>query len=704
MSTTVEKKDVSPRPYAAKNNDPLMKRNIGIMAHIDAGKTTVTERVLFLTGMVHKTGEVHDGAATMDFLEEEQKRGITIQSAATTCSWNNHVVNIIDTPGHVDFTVEVERSLRVLDGAVAVFDGKQGVEAQSETVWRQADRYSVPRICFINKMDKIGANFEFSVGTIRDRLGANPIPIQLPIGAEKEFVGFVDLIRMKYVEFIDDSKDGGKSYLEGPVPEEHLAAAEEARGKLIEAAAEGEDDLMNKYFEGEELSEDEIIRGLRASTIAMKCVPVLAGSALKDKGVRFVLDAAIDFLPAPAEAGLVKGTLPHKEEEITRKPATDDYVSLMAFKTVAEPTGDMTFVRVYSGVLEKGAKLLNPRTGKTERIGRIVRVHANKREAVDSIPAGDIAAIIGLKNTVTGDTLCDDDHPIQLMKMTFPESVISMSLEPESAQDRDRLSEIIGRMMREDPTFKAFTNEATGDLIISGMGELHLEIMVGRIIKDHKCNVRTGRPKVAFKQRVKKKIDLIARHVRQSGGSGQYAVINVVIEHDPEVNGFEFVDGIKGGNVPREYIPSVEAGLRESFTTGGNTGIPFVSTKARLYDGKSHDVDSSEMAFRAAANLAFRQSIENNTVLLEPIMKVEVSVPEEFVGSVVGDLNSRRGEIAEIENQGDIRLVKATVPIAEMFAYSSSLRGSTQGRGQFSMELFEYRDVPAGIAAKLMEK
>ena len=704
MSTTVEKKDFSPRSYVAKKNDPLLKRNIGIMAHIDAGKTTVTERILFLTGLVHKMGEVHDGGATMDFLEEEQKRGITIQSAATTCTWNNHLVNIIDTPGHVDFTVEVERSLRVLDGAVAVFDGKQGVEAQSETVWRQADRYGVPRICFINKMDKVGANFAFSVGTIRDRLGANPVPIQLPIGAEKEFVGFVDLIRMKYIEFIAPSKDAGKTYLEGPVPEEHMEAALAERAKMIEAAAEGSDELMNKFFEGEELSEEEIIAGLRLSTIAMKCVPVLAGSALKDKGVRFVLDAAIDFLPAPIEIGEIEGTVPRKEEKITRKPIVDEKVSLMAFKTVAEPTGDLTFVRVYSGVLEKGSKLANPRTGKTERIGRLVRVHANKREAVDSVPAGDIAAIIGLKNTVTGDTLCDDDHQIQLMKMTFPESVISMSLEPESANDRDKLSEIIGRMMREDPTFKAFTNEATGDLIISGMGELHLEIMVGRIIKDHKCNVRTGRPKVAFKQRIKNPVDMIARHVRQSGGSGQFAVINTVIEYDAEVNGFEFVDAIKGGNVPREYIPSVEAGLRENFLTGGNTGIPFVSTKARLYDGKSHDVDSSEMAFRAAANLAFRQAIDGNTVLLEPIMKVEVTVPEEFVGSVVGDLNSRRGEIAEIENLGDIRLVRAIVPIAEMFAYSSALRGSTQGRGNFSMELEMYRDVPAGIAAKLMEK
>ena len=704
MSTTLEKKDVSPRPVKAKKNDPLLKRNIGIMAHIDAGKTTVTERVLFLTGLVHKIGEVHDGAATMDYMEEEQQRGITIQSAATTCTWNNHVVNIIDTPGHVDFTIEVERSLRVLDGAVAVFDGKQGVEAQSETVWRQANRYGVPRICFINKMDKIGANFEFSVGTIKSRLGANPVPIQYPIGAEKEFKGFVDLIRWKYIEFVDDDKDAGKSYLEGDVPAEYAEAAQEWRDKLIEAAAEGEDELMNKFFEGEELTEEEIIRGLRSLTLQLKACPVLAGSALKHKGVRFVLDAAIDFLPAPIELGEVKGTVPFTEDEISRKPTEEDHVSLMAFKTIAEQTGDMTFVRVYSGTLEKGAKLLNPRTRKTERIGRLVRVHANKKEAVDSVPAGDIAAIIGLKDTVTGDTLCDDDNPIQLMKMTFPESVISMKLEPEKAADRDKLSEIIGKMMREDPSFRAYTNEATGDLIIAGMGELHLEIKVNQIKNDHKCSVRTGRPKVAFKQRIKKTTDLVARHIRQSGGSGQYAVISVEIQYDPEVNGFEFIDGIKGGAVPREYIPSVEAGLRESFTTGGNTGIPFVSTKARLYDGKSHDVDSSEMAFRAAANLAFRQAIEENTVLLEPIMSVEVTVPDEFVGSVVGDLNSRRGEIAEIVHlDDDARAVRAMVPIAEMFAYSSALAGSTQGRGAFGMELAEYRDVPAGIAAKLME-
>ena len=672
------------------------------MAHIDAGKTTVTERVLFLTEKVHKIGEVHDGAATMDYLEEEQKRGITIQSAATTAEWNGHTVNIIDTPGHVDFTAEVERSLRVLDGAVAVFDGKNGVEAQSETVWRQADRYAVPRICFINKMDKIGANFAFAVGTIKDRLGANPVPIQLPIGAEKEFEGFVDLVRWRYIKFVDEGD--GREYYEGPIPAEHEDAAKVARHAMLESVAENDEEMLDLFIEDAEIPEEMVVRAIRQATLDMAITPVLAGSALKNKGVRFVLDAVLDYLPSPIDIPEIVGDVPRTDEKTTRKPSKDEPVSLMAFKTIAEPTGDLTFVRVYSGVLRKGEKLLNPRTSKTERIGRIVRIHANKREAVEEVPAGDIAAIIGLKNTVTGDTLCDDDNPISLMKMTFPESVISMSLEPDKANDRDKLSEIIGKLMREDPTFKAATNEATGDLVISGMGELHLEVIVNRITNDYKCNVRTGKPKVAFKQRLSKDVDIEARHIRQSGGSGQYAVINVKFEYDPEVDGFEFIDGVKGGNVPREYIPSVASALEEFNKTGGTTGIPFVSTRCTLYDGKSHDVDSSEMAFRAAGNLAFRQAIEDNITLLEPFMKVEVSVPEEFLGSVVGDLNSRRGEVSDVETQGDLRVVRSMVPIAEMFAYSSALRGATQGRGQYSMELAEYRDVPMGIAKKLMEQ
>ncbi len=696
-------KSESPRLQKVKQGNPLFRRNIGIMAHIDAGKTTVTERVLYLAQKLHRMGEVHDGAATMDFLEEEQKRGITIQSAATTAEWNGYQINIIDTPGHVDFTAEVERSLRVLDGAIAVFDAKNGVEAQSETVWRQADRYKVPRICFINKMDKIGANFDFAVGTIRDRLGANPVPLQMPIGAEKDYEGFVDLIRMKYVTWVEEGD--GRDYYEQEIPEEHLDAANTYRHDLLEAAAENDEELLDLFVEDCDIPEEMLMRALRKATFDLSMTPVLAGSALKNKGVRFALDAVIDLLPSPAEIADLEGSDPYTDEVIVRAATTDTPVSAMAFKTVAEPTGDLTFVRVYSGILEKGAKLLNPRTGKYERVGRLVRMHANKREACDAVPAGDIAAVIGLKNTVTGDTLCDPDNPITLVKMSFPDSVISMSVEPKESKDRDKLSEIIGRMMREDPTFRAQTNEETGQLVISGMGELHLEVVINRIERDYNCGVQTGRPKVAFKQRLKKNVTTEARYIRQSGGSGQYAVAKVEFETSAgiEGGGFEFVDKIKGGNVPREYIPSVGAGLEEFFKAGGREGIPFVDCRALLVDGKSHDVDSSEMAFKAAGVLAFRQASENNTVLLEPFMKVEVNVPEEYLGAVVGDLNSRRGEVSEVDSQGDLRIVRAMVPIAEMFAYSSALRGATQGRGQYSMELAEYRDVPRGIAEKMME-
>ncbi|MCP3919900.1 MAG: elongation factor G [bacterium] len=694
-------KSESPHVTPAKSKGPKFKRNIGIMAHIDAGKTTVTERVLFLAQKIHKTGEVHDGAATMDFLEEEQKRGITIQSAATTCDWNGYTINIIDTPGHVDFTAEVERSLRVLDGAIAVFDAKNGVEAQSETVWRQADRYGVPRICFINKMDKIGANFDFAVQTMRDRLGARPVPIQMPVGAEKDFAGFIDLIRMKFVTFPADGD--GRAYYEQEIPEEHLDEAKLRRHDMLEVAAENDEELLDLFVEDAVIPEKMVMSALRKATLSLDACPVLAGSALKHKGVRFVLDAVIDLLPSPVEITEIEGHDPATDETITRKPTVDEPVSLMAFKTIAEPTGDLTFVRVYSGKLEKGTKLLNPRTRKTERIGRIVRLHASKREATDMVPAGDIAAIIGLKNTVTGDTLCDDNAPIMLQKMAFPDTVISMSLEPKRSQDRDKLSEIIGRMMREDPTFRAQTNEATGQLVISGMGELHLEVLIHRIEGEFKCMVQTGKPKVAYKQRLRKGLETEARYVRQSGGRGQFAVAHVRFEPvETEDNGFEFVDGIKGGSVPREYIPAVGNGLREFHDGGGNTGFPFINTRATLFDGKSHEVDSSELAFHAAGVLAFRQAVANNTVLLEPVMKVEVRVPEEYLGSVVGDLNSRRGEVSDVDSQGDLRVVRAMVPIAEMFAYSSALRGATQGRGQYSMELAVYRDVPASIGAKVL--
>ncbi|MCK6446762.1 MAG: elongation factor G [Planctomycetes bacterium] len=671
------------------------------MAHIDAGKTTVTERILFITQKIHKMGEVHDGETTMDFLEEERKRGITIQSAATTVEWKGTKINIIDTPGHVDFTAEVERSLRVLDGAVAVFDGVQGVEAQSETVWRQADRYGVPRICLINKMDRTGASFEYCVQTIIDRLGAHPVPIQIPIGAEKEFRGVIDLVRMICIEYPDEGD--GKNFKELPIPEEYLEKAKKARHQMLEAAAEFDDELLNLFVEDQEISIELAKSALRKGALSMRIVPVLCGSALKHKGVAQLIDAVVDYLPCPLDVKAIKGTKPRSDEEVVRKPDDSEPMCLLAFKTIAEPTGDLTFVRVYSGVLNASTRVLNPRTGKTERVGRILRMHANKREAIDDVRAGDIAAVVGLKNTYTGDTLCDEDNPIQLSKIQFPEAVIAMSLEPKKSGDRDKLGEIIAKLMREDPTFRAQTNPATDELVISGMGELHLEIVVNRIQNDHKCEVVTGKPKVAYKQRLAKTIDVESRFIRQSGGRGQYAVAWVKFEPvQTENNGFEFVDAIKGGAIPREYIPAVEKGLEEAFNGGGKLGFPFINVRATLHDGKYHEVDSSELAFQQAGVLAFRQAAENNITLLEPIMKLEVRVPEEFMGAVVGDLNSRRGEVNEVDAMGNLRIIRALVPIAEMFAYSSALRGATQGRGSFAMELFEYRDVPRNIAEKVL--
>ncbi|MDF1800648.1 MAG: elongation factor G [Planctomycetota bacterium] len=679
----------------------LKHRNIGIMAHIDAGKTTVTERILFLTGVIHRTGEVHDGAATMDFLEEEQKRGITIQSAATAVNWDGHSINIIDTPGHVDFTAEVERSLRVLDGAVAVFDAVSGVEAQSETVWRQANRYGVPRMCFINKMDRVGADYDKAVASIISRLSARPVVIQAPVGAEKDFKGVVDLMEMKYYRF--DEEDGNQ-ITELPIPEELTDEMARRRHDLCETIAEFDEELLDMFVEDEPLPNDRLKEVLRKATLAMEVTPVLCGSALKDKGVKFLCDAVISYLPAPVDLPPVEGMHPRTKEEEKRERIPGAPVSLMAFKTIAEPTGDLTFVRVYSGTLRKGSKLMNPRTGKSERIGRIVRIHASKREAVDEVPAGEIAAIIGLKLTVTGDTLCDEAHPIALSEINFPEGVIAMSLEPDKGEDRDKLGEIIGRMVREDPTFRATTNEETGELVISGMGELHLEVMVNRIKNDHNCNVKTGRPKVSYKQRLTAPLETIATFKRQSGGRGQYAVCHVRFEmtEDPETV-FEFHDKIKGGNIPREYIPAVGKGLEMGVKSGGKLGFPFVNVSATVFDGKYHDVDSSELAFQQAGHLAFRQACENNITLLEPIMKVEVRVPEEFLGAVVGDLNSRRGEVGEVDTLDDLRIVRGQVPIAEMFAYSSALRGATQGRGSYAMELQEYREVPMHIASKVFE-
>jgi len=693
-------------PSAAQKGsfaDRLQKRrNIGIMAHIDAGKTTVTERILFLSDKIHRTGEVHDGKATMDFLEEEQKRGITIQSAATSVDWKGAEINIIDTPGHVDFTAEVERALRVLDGAVAVFDAVQGVEAQSETVWRQANRYGVPRICMINKMDRVGADFYRSVQTIVDRLGARPVALQIPVGAEKEFNGLVDLVTMKMFEF--DEASTGRAFHEVPIPADLEDEIALHRHELCEVAAELDEDVLDLFVDDQEIPEEMLKAALRRGTLAMEITPVLCGSALKDKGVRFLLDAVIDYLPSPADVPAIEGMNPKTDETVARAPEPEEPMCLMAFKTVAEPTGDLTFVRVYSGVLRKGTRVLNPRTGKYERIGRLVRIHANKREAVDEVFAGDIAATLGLKNTATGDTLCDEGAPILLSEIQFPESVISMSIEPASNQDRDKLTEIIARMMREDPTFRAQTNEETGDLIISGMGELHLEVVVHRIEGEYNCQVKTGRPKVAYKQCLRATKEVEVRYVRQSGGRGQYAVIYVRFESgEPEDGIYEFANEIKGGAVPREYIPAVGSGIKEGVLGGGPAGFPFVNVRAVLFDGKSHDVDSSELAFHAAGVQSFREAVAGNAVLLEPIMKIEVRTPEEFLGSVVGDLNSRRGEVSEVEAMDDYRIIRGNVPIAEMFAYTSALRGATQGRGSFAMELAEYRPAPHNIAEKVLK-
>jgi len=645
-------------------------------------------------------GEVHDGAATMDFLEEERKRGITIQSAATQVEWANHWINIIDTPGHVDFTAEVERSLRVLDGAVAVFDAVHGVEAQSETVWRQADRYKVPRICFINKMDRVGANFYRSIQTIIDRLGARPVALQMPIGAEKAFAGYIDLIDQKAFEF---DPENGKVMTEIPIPADLKEEAEMHRHDLCEAAAEFDEQLLDLFVEDEPIPSELLRAAVRKGCISMQITPVLCGAALKDKGVPPLLDAVVAFLPSPLDVPDVEGDVPRTDDRTTRKVGDDQPLCLMAFKTIAESTGDLTFVRVYSGTLNKGTSLLNPRTGKMERIGRLVQVHANKREAIDSVQSGTIAAILGLKNTITGDTLCDPEHPIALSKIVFPEAVISMSIEPKKGGDRDKLSEVIGKMMREDPTFRATSNEETGDLLISGMGELHLEVVINRIKTEHGLEVATGRPKVAYKQRLAREKDVESRYVKQSGGRGQYAVAHVRFEPGkPEDGIFEFVNEIKGGAIPREYIPAVEYGISEAVRGGGRNGFPFVEVVASLHDGKHHEVDSSEMAFQACGMQAFRMAAEGNTVLLEPIMKIEVRAPEEFLGGVVGDLNSRRGEVSDVETSGDLRIVRGVVPIAEMFAYSSALRGATQGRGSFSMELHEYRPVPGNLAEKIL--
>jgi elongation factor G len=671
------------------------------MAHIDAGKTTVSERVLYLTGRIHTTGEVHDGETVLDYLQEERERGITITSAATSCEWNGYQFNLIDTPGHVDFTVEVERSLRVLDGAIGVFCGVAGVEAQSETVWRQADRYQVPRVAFVNKLDRVGANFDRVVQHMRDRLGTNPVPVIRPIGKEKEFSGVIDLIRMVAQTWPEND---ARNMVEAPIPEALLAEAARARDQLIENVAEFDDAMLEKYVEGEPVSEAEIIGAIRKGTLLRRIVPVLGGSALRDKGIQQLLDAVCMYLPSPLDLPEIEGTHPDSGEAIRRRNHPEDPVAALAFKSISDITGELTFLRIYSGTLRQGDAVYNPRTRKRERIGRLVRMHANQRESIDLAMAGYIVAAVGIKYSVTGDTLCSMDHPITLESMDFPPTVISIAIEPKAGADRDRLSETIAKLTREDPTFRARTDENTGQMVISGMGELHLEVLRNRIERDFRVPVNVGKPKVAYRQTLRESRDIEARHIKQTGGSGQFAVIRCRFAHKVTEDSIEFRNEVTGGRVPREYISSVEAGLMASAEGGGRLGFPFQDVEVTLYDGQSHDVDSSDMAFQAAGNLAFRMAIEGNTKLLEPIMKIEVTVPEDYLGDVIGDLNSRRVAISDIAIQDHLRVIQGKVPIAEMFSYSTTLRGLTQGRGTFSMEPLEYAPAPFAIAERVLKE
>ncbi|UFJ40650.1 elongation factor G [Brevibacillus humidisoli] len=678
-------------------------RNIGIMAHIDAGKTTTTERILFYTGRVHKIGEVHEGAATMDWMEQEQERGITITSAATTAQWKGHRINIIDTPGHVDFTVEVERSLRVLDGTVAVFDAKGGVEPQSETVWRQADNYGVPRICYINKMDIIGANFDMCVDQIRDRLGANPVPIQYPIGAEDNFTGIVDLVTMQAYTYTDDLGTRTEAH---DIPDDLKEKCEQLHLQLVEAAAEQDEELMMKYLEGEELTIEEIKGALRKGTVEVKLVPVLCGSSYKNKGVQLMLDAVVDYLPSPLDVPAIRGTLPDSEEEVTRESDDNGPFSALAFKIMTDPyVGKLTFFRVYSGTLSSGSYVLNSTKGKRERVGRILQMHANHREEIPVVYSGDIAAAVGLKETTTGDTLCDEKAPVILESMQFPEPVIDVAIEPKSKADQDKMGVALSKLAEEDPTFRARTDEETGQTIIAGMGELHLEIIVDRLKREFKVDANVGAPQVAYRETFRGSAKVEGKFVRQSGGRGQYGHVWVEFSPLEPGQGFEFENKIVGGVVPREYVPAVQAGIEEAMKNGVLAGYPLVDIKAVLVDGSYHDVDSSEMAFKVAGSLALKEAAKKcNAVILEPVMRVEVTVPEEYMGDVMGDLNSRRGRIEGMEARANAQVIRAMVPLAEMFGYSTVLRSRTQGRGQYSMHLDHYEEVPKSIADEIIKK
>ncbi|OFK55699.1 elongation factor G [Globicatella sp. HMSC072A10] len=688
----------------AKREFSLEKtRNIGIMAHIDAGKTTTTERILYYTGRIHKIGETHEGGAQMDWMEQEQERGITITSAATTAQWNNHRVNIIDTPGHVDFTVEVERSLRVLDGAVALLDGQSGVEPQTETVWRQASAYNVPRVVFVNKMDKTGADFLYSVGTIHSRLQANAHPVQLPIGAEDNFRGIIDLLNMRAYLY---NNDLGTDIEEIDIPEEYQELAEEWRDKLVEAVAETDEELMMAYLEGEEIDVPTLKAAIRKATVAAEFYPVFCGSAFKNKGVQLLLDGVIDYLPAPIDIPSIKGTLPDTGEEVERHADDSEPFSALAFKVMTDPfVGRLTFFRVYSGTLESGSYVKNSTKGKRERVGRILQMHANSRQEISEVFSGDIAAAVGLKDTGTGDTLCDEKEEVILESMEFPEPVIEVAIEPNSKADQDKMGIALQKLSEEDPTFRASTNHETGQTIIAGMGELHLDIIVDRLKREFKVEATVGAPQVSYRETFRGTTQAEGKFVRQSGGKGQYGHVWIEFTPNEEGKGFEFENAIVGGVVPREYIPAVEAGLKDAMENGVLAGFPLVDIKAKLYDGSYHDVDSSETAFKVAASMALKAAAKKaNPSILEPMMAVEITVPEEYFGDVMGHINARRGRIEGSEVRGNAQIVKGMIPLAEMFGYATTLRSATQGRGTFSMTFDHYEDVPKSIAEEIIAK
>ena len=686
-----------PRQFSLENT-----RNIGIMAHIDAGKTTTTERILYYTGRVHKIGETHEGSATMDWMVQEQERGITVTSAATTAQWKGNRINIIDTPGHVDFTVEVERSLRVLDGSVTVFCAKGGVEPQSETVWRQADRYNVPRIAYVNKMDIVGADFFNCIKMMKDRLQANAVPIQLPIGKEDTFKGIIDLVKMKAYFYMDDL---GKDIQEKEIPDDMKDLAEEYRTNLLEAVSEHDEELMMKYLEGEEITEEEIKAALRKATIKVKIIPVTCGSSYKNKGVQRLLDAVVDYLPSPVDIEAIKGVTVDGGEEIERPASDDAPFAALAFKVMADPyVGKLCFFRVYSGKLSSGSYVLNATKGKKERIGRILQMHANHREEIDMVYSGDIAAAVGLKDTTTGDTLCDEANPVILESMEFPEPVISVAIEPKTKAGQEKMSLVLQKLSEEDPTFRTYTHPETGQTIISGMGELHLDIIVDRLLREFKVEANVGNPQVAYKETIRKTVKSEGKYIRQSGGKGQYGHCWIEIEPKEPGTGYEFVNKIVGGVIPKEYIPAIDAGIQSAMNSGVLAGYPVVDVKVTLYDGSYHEVDSSEMAFKVAGSMAFKEGMKNaNPVLLEPIMKVVVTVPEEYMGDVMGDLNSRRGRIEGMEARNGAQVITANVPLSEMFGYATALRSRTQGRGVFTMEISHFEEVPKNIQEQIIE-